>query len=128
MKSRLLSLTASLAAALSLAVANAGEGHDHGPKHGGVLREVKSVSYELVAKPDMLTLYVSDHGKPIATQGAKAEATLHAGNEKTTVALEPAGENQMSAKGSFRVGVGVRAIVTVTLPGQAASKVSFKLK
>ena len=30
----------------------AGAGHEHGPKHGGVLREVSSVTYELVAKAD----------------------------------------------------------------------------
>jgi hypothetical protein len=75
----------------------AGAGHDHGPKHGGVIREVSSVTYELVAKADSLTLHVSGHGKPIATAGAKAQITLYASNEKTTVALESAGDNLMAA-------------------------------
>lgn len=104
----------------------AGEGH--GPKYGGVVREVKNISYELVAKPNTLTLYLSDHGKSISTQGAKAEATLYAGNEKTTVPLESSGDNRMSASGNFRVGVGVRAVVQVTLQGQETTKVDFKLK
>ncbi len=130
MKSSILSLcaAASLAAALNAAPVFAGAGHDHGPKYGGVVREVRNVAYELVAKPDSLTLYVSDHGKPIATQDAQAEAVIYAGNEKTTVKLEPAGENRMVAKGSFRGGVGVRVVLTTTLPGKTPAKATFKLK
>jgi hypothetical protein len=107
---------------------HAGAGHDHGPKHGGVVREVGSVTYELVAKSDALTVHVSDHGKPIATAGAKAEVTLYAGNDKTVVSLEPAGDNHMVAKGSFKIGVGVRAALTVTLAGKAEAKANFNLK
>ena len=128
MKSSILSLfaAASLAATLNVAPAFAGAGH--GPQYGGVVREVRHVAYELVAKPDSLTLYVSDHGKPVPIQGATAEAVIYAGNDKTTVKLEPAGENRMSAKGTFKVGVGVRVAVTTTLAGKPAGKVTFKLK
>ena len=130
MKSSIFSLCAAagLAAALNASPALAGAGHDHGPKYGGVVREVRNVAYELVAKPDSLTLYVSDHGKPIATQGAQAEAIIYAGNEKTAAKLEPAGENRMVAKGSFRVGVGVRVVLTTTLPGKTPAKAAFNLK
>ncbi len=128
MKNAILSTLAatSLAAALALPPAFAGAGH--GPAHGGVVREVKSLTYEFVAKPESLTLHISDHGKAIPTQGAKAEATLYAGSEKTTVALAPAGDNRMAAEGSFRVGVGVRAVVTVTLSGKPPVKLTFNLK
>ena len=119
---------ASAAITLNAMPAFAGAGHDHGPKYGGVVRELHSVSYELVAKPDSLTLYVSDHGKPIATQGATAEAVIYAGNDKTTVRFEPAGENRMVVKGSFKVGVGVRLILTTTLPGKTPAKATFKLR
>jgi hypothetical protein len=130
MKSSILSLcvAAGLAAALNTSPALAGAGHDHGPKYGGVVRELHNVSYELVAKPDSLTLYVSDHDKPVSTQGAQAEAVIYAGNEKTTVKLEPAGENRMVAKGSFKVGVGVRVVLTTTLPGKTPAKATFNLK
>lgn len=122
-------LIAALGAATLLATnAQAGGGHDHGPKHGGVVREVKSVTYELVAKSDALTVHVSDHGKPIATAGAKGEVTLYAGNDKTVVPLEPAGDNLMVAKGSFKVGVGVRAALRLTLAGKAEAKANFNLK
>lgn len=130
MKSPILSLFAAVfvAAALNAAPAFAGAGHDHGPKYGGVVREVNNIAYELVAKPGSLTLYVSDHGKPISTHGAKAEVTLYVGNEKTTFALNPAVGNTMTTAGSFRVGVGVRAVVTVTLAGKPPVKLAFNLK
>ncbi len=130
MKKSILSLFAatSLTATLNISPVLAGAGHDHGPKYGGVVREAKSVAYELVAKPDSLTLYVSDHGKPVATQGATAEAVIYAGNDKTIVLLEPAGENRMLAKGNFKVGVGVRVMVTATLAGKVPARATFKLK
>jgi hypothetical protein len=106
----------------------AGGGHDHGPKHGGVVREASSVTYELVARADSLTLHVSDHGKPIATAGATAQVTLYAGNEKTGIVLEPAGDNRMEAKGNFKVGIGVRAALAITLPGKAEKRIGFNLK
>lgn len=122
-------LIAFLCAANLMATAvHAGAGHDHGPKYGGVAREVGSVTYELVVKSDSLTLYVSDHGKPVATQGAKAEVTLYSGNNKTTVALESAGDNRMTAKGSFKVGVGVRVALIATLAGKSEAKANFNLK
>ena len=130
MKSSILTLlaSASLAATLNVAPAFAGAGHDHGPQYGGVVREVKNITYELVAKPDSLTLYVSDHDKPVPTQGATAEAVIYAGNEKTAVRLEPAGENRMVAQGTFKVGVGVRVVLTTTLPGKPPAKAIFSLK
>jgi len=108
--------------------AHAGAGHDHGPRHGGVVREVGTLSYELVARPDTLTLFVSDHGKPVPTAGGKAQVTLYGGNNKTVVALEPAGENRMVAKGAFKVGVGVRAALTVQVPGRSEAKTTFNLR
>ncbi len=116
------------AATLGVTTAHAGAGHDHGPKRGGVVREVGSVTYELVAKSDALTVHVSDHGKPIPADGAIAEVTLYAGNDKTVVPLEPAGDNRMAAKGSFKVGVGVRAALTVKLAGKPEAKATFNLK
>lgn len=103
-------------------------GHGHGPKYGGVAREVGKLTYELVARPEVLTLYVSDHGKPVSTRGARAEGTVYAGNDKAAVTLEPAGDNTLAAKGSFRTGVGVRVAMTVVLPGQKETRLTFNLK
>lgn len=126
MKSLLLSLAA--ATLFTATPALAGAGHDHGPKYGGVVREVHHVAYELVAKPDSLTLHVNNHDKPVSTQGATAEAVVYSSNAKTTVKLEPAGENRLAAKGSFKVGVGTRVAVTVTLAGKSPAKTTFNLK
>lgn len=107
-----------------------GHGHEHGqqPMYGGVLATASDVNYELVAKADSLTLYVVDHGKPVLTAGAKGSATLHAGSEKTTVALQPAGDNRLIGNGSFKSGVGVRVAATVALPGKPEVKLNFRLK
>jgi len=128
MKSSILSLAAAFGLVVTLVASPALAGAGHGPQHGGVTREVKGVSYELVVKPDSLTLHVSDHGKPIPTEGAMAEAVIYAGNDKSTVTLAPAGDNRMTAKGVFKVGVGVRVAVTATLAGKQAAKVTFNLK
>lgn len=117
-----------LAAMLTIPPAFAGAGHDHGPKYGGVVRELHHVTYELVAKPDSLTLHVNNHDKPVATQGGTAEAVIYAGNGKTSVKLEPAGDNRLVAKGSFKVGVGVRVVVTTRLAGKPPARATFKLK
>ena len=108
--------------------AHAGAGHDHGPRHGGIVREVGGITYELVARPDVLTLHVADHGKPVAVTGVRAQLTLYAGNERSVVDLQPAGESRLTASGRFRVGVGVRAGLTVTWPGRPAVQTRFNLK
>ncbi len=117
-----------LASFAASAPVRADTGHAHGPKHGGVAREVGKLTYELVAKPDSLTLHVSDHGKPVSTRGASAEATIYAGNEKTAVKLDPVGENTLVAKGGFKTGVGVRVAVTVTLEKRKETRLTFNLK
>lgn len=113
----------------SLAADSHGHQHEHQPRHGGIVSEVGENNYELVARADSLTLHVADHdGKPVATQGARAEVVLHGGSGKIAVPLQPAGENRMTAQGSYKVGVGVRAALKVTLPGRAETRATFRLK
>lgn len=109
----------------------AGGGHAHVVKaaFGGVAVESGGLVYELVARSDSLTLHiVSDHGKPVATAGGKAMATIFAASEKREVILAAAGENRFAAQGSFKTGVGVRVGVEVTLPGSEARRLTFRLK
>jgi hypothetical protein len=124
-------------AALIAPVAHAGSdhghgGHDHGPKHGGVVHEVGDIAGELVIKADTMTLYLFDHDKPLATADSKSKmeavATVHAGGAKTTVTLTPAGDNKLAATGSFKTGVGVRVAVVVKRPGNPEIKLNFRLK
>jgi hypothetical protein len=115
-------------ACLLAPAAFAGAGHDHGPKHGGIVREVGDVTYELVVRAETLTLYLFERGKPLAAAGAKAESTLYAGNEKTKAMLIPIGDNRLAAQGAFKTGVGVRAEIVVSLPGRPEAKINFRLK
>lgn len=127
LSSRLVSLIAvALVLAGSPAVFAAGK-HDHTPKHGGVVVEVKDIDLELVLKPDLVRLYVRDHGKPVKLEGASAKLTLLAGTEKTEATLARAGD-ALEAKGSFKVGAGVKAVVVLILSGKAPVTARFAMK
>ncbi len=102
-------------------------GHDHKPLHGGVVVEAGDMDFELVANADVVTLYVRDHGKTASTAGASAKLTLLTGTEKAEVALAPAGDNKLEAKGPFKVGKGSKAVTTVTLQGKKPVNVRFSL-
>lgn len=114
------------------------KGHDHEPKgsthahetkaqHGGVVSVVKDVNYELVARPDAIALYVSDHGKPADLAGATAKLTLLSGSKKEEATLA-AGGDSLQAKGAFSVGAGTKVVAQVSLKGQPAQAVRFTLK
>lgn len=129
---------ASAAIALSTQAADDHKGHDHDNKaaahahdakaaHGGVVSVVKDLNYELVAQPNTIALYVSDHGQPVDLKGASGKLTLLSAKQKIDVALAPAG-NRLEAKGSFPVTAGVKAMAVVALPGQAPTTVKFTVK
>jgi hypothetical protein len=118
-----------LAAALAAGpVLGADPKHDHVPKYGGVVVERGDLDLELVAKAEVIALYVSDHGKPAETKGGTATVTLHSGESKTTVNLEPAGGNKFEAKGAFKLDPGTRAVTTLSLAGKKPVTVRFALK
>ena len=71
---------------------------------------------------------INDQLQEAVGDGKLAQVTLYAGNQKTEVVLEPAGDNRMEAKGNFKVGVGVRAALAITLPGKAEQRTTFNLK
>jgi hypothetical protein len=116
-----------LAACLLPVAAMASGGHDHSPKHGGIVVEVKDVDYEIVAKPDVMQIYLRDHGKAVKLEGAKAKVTLLNGSEKSEVDLTPAGD-KLEAKGAFKVAKGTKGIALVTLAGKSAVSVRFEVK
>ena len=97
-------------------------------KHGGIVAESKDIEYELVPKADSIALYVEDHGQKVDTKGASAKVTLLSGGEKSEIALLPAGENKLEAKGSFKLAAGTKAVSVVTLAGKPAATARFELK
>lgn len=100
---------------------------DHTAKHGGIYVETKALDFEVVAKPDVVQVYVNDHGKPVKLDGAKGKITLLNGSEKTEIDLAPAGD-KLEAKGAYKVAKGTKGIVSVTLAGKAAATARFELK
>ena len=117
-------LIATLLAVSPLAYAS--KDHDLVPKHGGVVTEVKHFEYELVAKPDLIRLYVRDHGKAVDVSNATAKLTLLAGAEKQEIELKPV-DGKLEAKGGFKVAAGTKAVATVTI-GSKTITARFAIK
>lgn len=103
------------------------KGHRHEPKHGGVLTEIKDVDYELVARAEVIRLYLSDHGKSLDLAGASAKLTLLTGSEKSETTLLPAGD-RLEARGAFKIASGTKIVAVVIRPGKAAQTVRFAIK
>ena len=101
--------------------------HDPTPKFGGVLVETKVGDIEIVAKPDSIRIHITDHGKDVKLEGAKAKVTLLNGAEKTEADLIPTG-NKLEAKGTFKVTKGTKGIALLTLAGQPATTARFEIK
>jgi len=116
-------------AALSIALFSfAASAHsDSKPKHGGIMKEVNEIQYEIVAKSDQITIYVFDHGKKIALNDASGKLTMLVGKDKTEIPLSFAGDNMLIAKGMFNVTKGVKIVATIKSAGKSAS-VSWTLK
>jgi hypothetical protein len=116
-----------IATAVALIAGPASADGDHKPKHGGIVVDSKSMDMEIVAKPDLIQIYATDHGKPMKLDGAKAKVTLLHGSEKTEVDLPLAGD-KFEAKGSYKVAKGTKGIASVTLPGKPAAVARFEIK
>jgi hypothetical protein len=114
-------------AAVAIAAPAFAQKDDHSAKHGGIFVETKALDFEIVAKPDVIHVYVADHGKPVKLDGAKGKVTLLNGTEKREVDLAPAGD-KLEAKGAFKVAKGTKGIAVVTLAGKSAATARFEVK
>jgi hypothetical protein len=126
MKLATIIISACIAFAGTAALAQKKDDHNT-PKHGGMWVETKALDFEIVAKPELIQVYVGDHGKPVKLDGAKGKVTLLNGSEKTEVDLAHAGD-KLEAKGSFKVAKGTKGIVSVTLVGKSAATARFEVK
>jgi len=115
------------AIASALVTAGAFAGGDHTPKHGGIVVDSKSMDMEIVAKPDLIRIYATDHGKPMKLEGGKAKLTLLNGAEKTEVEVPVAGD-KFEARGNFKVAKGTKGVATVTVPGKATAVARFTVQ
>jgi len=106
--------------------ANAGKG-DHKPRFGGVVVQSKVGDLEIVAKPESIHIHISDHGKAVKLDGAKAKVTLLNGAEKSEADLVLVGD-KLEAKGAYKVGKGTKGIAIVTLAGKSPVTARFSIK
>ena len=103
----------------------AGSGHE--ARFGGIHLGTQVMDLEVVAKPDMLQIYASDHGKPSKVEGGKARITLLNGADKVDIDLAPVGD-RFEAKGVFKVLPGTKGVVLVTLAGRPGTTARFTVK
>ena len=122
MKKFLIPLLAASVLALPVVAAE-----DHTPKFGGVVVETKAGDLELVAKPELIVIHVSDHGKPMKLTSATGKVTVFNGSDKTDAPLALVGD-KLEAKGSFKVGAGTKVLAEVALNGKPAVSARFTLK
>ena len=120
-------LIIALLASAMLGPALAQKSDPHTPKHGGIVMETKAGDLELVAKPDSMQVYVSDHGKEMKLTSGTGKVTLFNGNDKVEAPLTLAGD-RLEAKGSFKVAAGTRVLVEATINGKPPVSTRFTLK
>jgi len=106
--------------------ANAGKG-DHKPRFGGVVVQSKVGDLEIVAKPESIHMHISDHGKAVKLDGAKAKVTLLNGAEKSEADLVLVGD-KLEAKGAYKVAKGTKGVAIVTLAGKSPVTARFDIK
>ena len=96
--------------------------------HGGQMRMAGPYHLELVAKEKEIVLYVMDHSdQKISTEGGIAKATIQIGKakSKTSIKLEPAGENTLKGTGDFAVTPQSLIVVFLKLPEHEAYSARF---
>lgn len=101
--------------------------------HGGQIRMAGTLHLELVVhkdgadgKPRPIEVYVTDHaGTKQPTAGASATVTLLSSKNKVTAELKPDGDNKLKGQASYAPTPDLKAIVSVTMPGEDAQQARF---
>ena len=124
------SILAAATAAGTLLIPSPALAHaEHGqPAHGGIVAEAGVFQGELVAKATGLTLFVTEHGKPVSTQGATAKLVVLSGAQKSELQLVPVGDNRFEAKTSVPLAAGAKAVASVKLADGRAGALRFEVK
>jgi hypothetical protein len=101
--------------------------------NGGQLRMAGPYHFELVLTKDSrevrenpVVVYVTDHAdRKISTTGAKGSATILAGKHKSTVTLQPDGDNRMKGIARYASLPDTKVVVSVTLAGKQPEQARF---
>jgi hypothetical protein len=121
----------SFAAMLILGVSPFNVVQAHGgtqPEHGGVVQLVGDMTFELVARPDGVELYVEDDGEEVNSAELAAKLTVVAAGAKSEVVLAPATGNKFEAKG-VKIAPGAKVTAVLTLKDkQSKIAANFTIK
>ena len=94
--------------------------------HGGQMRMAGMYHFELLAKSNELTVYLTDHaGAKIPANGATGSATVLSGKAKATLKLQPSGDNVLKGSGKFELAPDMKVVVSVTMPGKTPEQARF---
>ena len=121
----LISVTGLVLACLSI---NPAEAHgDAKPIHGGIVQKVNDVGFELVVQADGATIYLMDHGKPMASKGITGKLTVLQGSNKTEADIKEAGDNTLRVMG-VKLGKGDKLVAALSDVGGKSMTVRFTIK
>ena len=94
--------------------------------HGGQMRMAGPYDMEIITKDKEIVLYITDHANAkINIEGGIGKATVQTGKTKTTVKLQPEGDNSFKGSGDFIVTPETMIMVFVKLPEQEAQAARF---
>ena len=118
------------AVASALLLATAAQAHEsHGkPQHGGVVAEAALFQAELVLKQNLVTIYLSDHGKALSAKDVKGKLTVLADGKTHSLDLAPNATNsqlQTTLPAPIKAG---KFVAQITLPNKPATSLRFEVK
>ena len=100
---------------------------DAKPQHGGILQVANDLSFELVAQADGATIYLMDHGKPLASKGITGKLTVLQGSNKIEVDIKEAGDNTLRVLG-VKLGKGDKLVAALSNIRGKSMTVRFTIK
>ena len=109
-----------------LLLVNGGSATDAVSRHGGRAVGAGDYHVELVAKADVIEVYLADHdNKAIRSAGHKALAILVVEGKSQRIVLEPAGESRLSGKLTGGLPGAPKGVVQLTLPNGKTVQARF---
>lgn len=97
------------------------------PQHGGILQVANDLGFELVAQVDGATIYLMDHGKPLASKGITGKLTVLQGSNKIEADIKEAGDNTLRVLG-VKLGKGDKLVAALSNIGGKSMTVRFTIK
>lgn len=119
-----------LAAGLAISCLSMTSALAHGdakPLHGGILQVANDLSFELVAQADGATIYLMDHGKPMASKGITGKLTVLQGSNKIEADIKDAGDNTLRVMG-VKLGKGDKLVASLGNVGGKSMTVRFTIR